>query len=222
MIKYLLFPLLLVTQPVFGQEALYRFAEIGLNVVTAYHAQALPHELVHGATALAFGTETERIHFGLLKESISFKKTSEQRTRSDRFFTSMSAHVFTRYTLDLPRWIVTPTPGTYYDRWAGSFWTVGYMTAWITTAGSWVSWSKQDPDTGWDFWNAAQALSSKRSEQSAFLAAVSLLMAADAWFNADEIKSNFQIMRGKRAEDTAARGTSFRISVNELQLTHNF
>ncbi len=55
-----------------------RSLQIGLNVVTAYHALSLPHEAVHGAVGTAFGMPPTSLNIGIMKESISFDQEEER------------------------------------------------------------------------------------------------------------------------------------------------
>jgi hypothetical protein len=203
---------------------LRQFIEVCFLTVTAYHAQAMPHELVHMATAYSFGTKTKKWGVGPVWQYVEYEKDDEERRRSDVFFTSMSAPVFSRSTCDLPRWIRKPEGPGLWLRWTSAYWYMSYSTTWVTLVGTWIAHIKGDSDAGYDFNSASRAFSKKRSNRTIFLGALTAVMAFDAYFTKDHIIYNCRTLLGmeSRKSPENQKKMSLHFLPNRILLSYTF
>lgn len=202
----------------------YRFAEITFNVFTTYHLASIPHEGVHAATAYAFGTKTKRFIVKPMLEAVEMDKPDDERSTADKTLTSLSAPTFTRYTVDLPRWIHQPESGTWWDRWGGTYWLVSYSTLWVTDIGSWAAFASNDQKSGWDFGNAARAVSQERRGQAVFLGSLTALLGVDAILHWDDITYNAGKMIGRSSTTQPGKkqGAEVHFLGNQVAIELNF
>ena len=201
-----------------------KFLEIGLLTVSAYHVQAAPHELVHMTTAYSFGTKTKKWGIGPIWQYVEYEKADNERNRSDVFFTSMSAPIFSRLTCNLPRWIHKPKGPGLWLKWTSAYWYMSYSTTWITLVGTWIAHIKDDTEAGWDFNSASRAFSEKKSNRTIFLSFLTAIMAFDAYLTKDQIIYNLRALTGRETKYPPENSTKLSLFVlpNQIILSYTF
>lgn len=205
------------------RSSLVRFIEPFFTVVTAYHAQAMPHEAIHASVAYTFGTKTEYWTMKPIIESVTYEKANADRRREDVFFSSMSGPIFSRATVNLPRWVWEPTGQGYWSRWTSGYWIMSATSTWVTLVGTWSAFVKDDKESGWDFNNARQAVSDSKQEQALFLTGLTALMSTDVYFNWDEYKNNFAAFSGRKAVKAKySNEVSWQLVPHGVQVSYDF
>lgn len=200
-----------------------RFGEPFFTIISAYHVQSVPHEAVHAGVAYTFGTKTKYWTVKPLLQSVHYAKEDSKRRREDVFSSSMAAPIFSRFTADLPRWLHDPSGRGYWSRWTSAYWLMSTTSIWVTLAGSWDAFSRNDGEAGWDFNNARQALTDSKRDQALFLSSLTALLSFDVYCHWDDYRNNLHAFAGRKAVIVKeGSDLSFGVVPNGIKVVYRF